>query len=102
MLCAIVIGVFPKIAGCLFGALYIEFAWGASKLKILASQEKSDVFVTTLLQATKLSAFAEWISANKDEWPGEELVGEYPEVGGGMLQKPRTLRITSHRIAILE
>jgi hypothetical protein len=102
MIGAFVVGIIPKIAGCLFGRLNIEFAWGASKLRIFASQDKSDLFMNTLLQATKLAAFAEWISPNKDEWPGEELVGQYEEVGGGMLQKTRTLKITSHRIAILE
>ena len=47
------------------------------------------------------------ISTAQNSWPTEEVIGDYEEIGEqysltSCLQKQRTLRITSHRIAIFE
>jgi len=95
----IIVILIPILAGCCYGYLELSFSWGSDNLTIQSSYEKAESFMSTLLQATK-AAESSWVRPDRETWPVEELVGEWTEESS--FSQPRVLKITSHRIAIIE
>jgi hypothetical protein len=95
----IIVILVPILAGCCYGYLELSFSWGSDSLVIQSTYEKAESFMATLLQATA-TAESGWVRPDRDTWPEEVEVGAWEEHSS--ISQPRVLKITSHRIAIID
>jgi len=100
----LIVLVTPCLAGCCYGYLELSFSWGSDSMSIQSGYGHAETFMSTLLQATA-TAESGWVRPDRETWAEEELVGQWEEhafEGQCCPMQPRVLKITSHRIAIVE